>query len=169
MKFTVRQQRFIEAYLRTGNATQAAIEAGYSAKTAYSQGHRLLKKAEIVAEIQHRRKEESRKAFMSKKDYVSKTYKNYLEESARDTKRKYWDHLGDLLGHNPQNGLVSFAGMGLIDLYDIAKKAEGKLGYVPDIIKDEIITKEETPEIKQLYDKYGIKSLKKEIEEEDSK
>lgn len=43
----IQQQKFITAYLQCGNATEAALEAGYSRKTAYSQGHRLLKKAEI--------------------------------------------------------------------------------------------------------------------------
>jgi len=33
-----KQQRFAEEYLIDSNATQAAIRAGYSAKTAYSQG-----------------------------------------------------------------------------------------------------------------------------------
>lgn len=34
------------------NATQAAIRAGYSAKTAYSQGQRVLKNVEVQAAIQ---------------------------------------------------------------------------------------------------------------------
>ena len=42
-----RQRRFVEAYVALGNATRAAKEAGYSEDTAYAQGHRLLKDAEI--------------------------------------------------------------------------------------------------------------------------
>ena len=42
-----RRLRFVAEYLIDGNATQAAIRAGYSPKTAYAQGHRLLKDAEI--------------------------------------------------------------------------------------------------------------------------
>jgi phage terminase small subunit len=42
---------FCESYARYGNATRAAKEAGYSEKTAYSQGHRLLKDADIQAGI----------------------------------------------------------------------------------------------------------------------
>jgi hypothetical protein len=49
-----KQQAFVEAYLRHFNATRAAVEAGYSEKTAYSQGHRLLKKAEIRALLESR-------------------------------------------------------------------------------------------------------------------
>jgi phage terminase small subunit len=44
---TPKQQRFCEEYIVDLNATQAAIRAGYSKKTAGSQGHDLLKKPEI--------------------------------------------------------------------------------------------------------------------------
>ena len=42
-----KQRRFAHEYLKDQNATQAAIRAGYSEKTAGSQGHDLLKKPEI--------------------------------------------------------------------------------------------------------------------------
>lgn len=41
-KMTPRQQRFVDEYLIDLNATQAAIRAGYSAKTANRIGPRLL-------------------------------------------------------------------------------------------------------------------------------
>lgn len=46
------QRAFCAAYVATHNATQAAKDAGYSAKTAHAQGHRLLKNAEVRAEIE---------------------------------------------------------------------------------------------------------------------
>ena len=49
--FTVKKQRFVEEYLIDANATQAAIRAGYSLKTAYSQGQRLLKDVEVKKKI----------------------------------------------------------------------------------------------------------------------
>jgi len=48
---TPKQEAFVREYLIDLNATQAAIRAGYSADTAGSQGHDLLKKPEIVASI----------------------------------------------------------------------------------------------------------------------
>jgi phage terminase small subunit len=42
---------FAAEYVKDWNATQAAIRAGYSLKTAYSQGQRLLKNVEVRAEI----------------------------------------------------------------------------------------------------------------------
>lgn len=49
---SVKQRRFVEAY--DGNATAAAIAAGYSPKTAYSAGQRMLKNVEILTAIQER-------------------------------------------------------------------------------------------------------------------
>lgn len=46
-----KQQLFAREYLIDLNATKAAERAGYSPKSAYSQGHRLLKNVEIKAEI----------------------------------------------------------------------------------------------------------------------
>lgn len=51
-KLTARQQAFVEAY--AGNATAAALAAGYSEKTARSQGQRLLTKADIKDAIKAR-------------------------------------------------------------------------------------------------------------------
>lgn len=47
MKLTAKQKRFCEEYIIDCNATQAAIRAGYSEKTAYSMGQRLSKKVEV--------------------------------------------------------------------------------------------------------------------------
>lgn len=45
-KLTAKQQMFYKEYIVDSNATQAAMRAGYSKKTAYSQGQRLLKNVE---------------------------------------------------------------------------------------------------------------------------
>jgi phage terminase small subunit len=65
MTLTAKQQRFVSEYLIDLNATQAAIRAGYSPETAYSQGARLLKNVEVeaaIAEAQGRRAERARKS-----------------------------------------------------------------------------------------------------------
>lgn len=51
---TPKQQRFIEEYCIDLNATQAAIRAGYSKKTANEQGNRLLANVSIKKEIDER-------------------------------------------------------------------------------------------------------------------
>jgi len=50
-KLTAKQQRFVEEYLVDLNATQAAVRAGYSDRTAYSVGPENLKKPGIVAAL----------------------------------------------------------------------------------------------------------------------
>lgn len=54
MALDARRQKFIDEYLLRWNATQAAIEAGYSARSAYSQGSRLLKNDEVQQAIRER-------------------------------------------------------------------------------------------------------------------
>ena len=49
--FTIQRKLFCSEYVIDFNATNAAIRAGYSKKTAYSQGGRLLKSVEVQHEI----------------------------------------------------------------------------------------------------------------------
>lgn len=49
-----KQEVFVNAYLRTWNATKAAIEAGYATNSARQQGSRLLSNADIQAAIAER-------------------------------------------------------------------------------------------------------------------
>lgn len=50
-KLSPRQQAFVDEYIVSLNATQAAIKAGYSAKTADVQGPRLLGNVGVAAAI----------------------------------------------------------------------------------------------------------------------
>lgn len=56
MKLTPRQARFVSEYLVDLNATQSAIRAGYSARTAEQQGPRLLGNVGVQAAIARRQK-----------------------------------------------------------------------------------------------------------------
>jgi phage terminase small subunit len=49
---TKKRRKFVHEYCKDFNATQAAIRAGYSERSAYSQGQRLLKNDEVASEIQ---------------------------------------------------------------------------------------------------------------------
>ena len=62
MALTGKQQAFVDEYLKTRNATKAAIAAGYSAKTAYSIGSENLKKPEIDEVIRQRTTENAMSA-----------------------------------------------------------------------------------------------------------
>lgn len=65
---TPKQNKFCVEYLIDLNATQAAIRAGYSEKTAYSQGQRLLKNAEVKNKILEIREKEFEKTIATAKE-----------------------------------------------------------------------------------------------------
>ena len=53
-KMTLKQQRFADEYIITGNATQAAIKAGYSKKYANTNANKLLQNTTIKKHIDER-------------------------------------------------------------------------------------------------------------------
>ena len=55
-ELTPKQERFVEEYLVDRNATQAAIRAGYSEKSAHDQGSRLLRLVEVQETLRARGK-----------------------------------------------------------------------------------------------------------------
>lgn len=70
MAINKKQHKFIDEYLIDLNATKAAERAGYSKKTAYSQGQRLLKHVEISAEVQRRQAASSKNAQKTREDII---------------------------------------------------------------------------------------------------
>lgn len=57
MKLTPKQQAFADYYIQTGNATEAAIKAGYSKKTAKETGYENLTKPHLQDYIEKKQKE----------------------------------------------------------------------------------------------------------------
>lgn len=53
-KLTDKQRKFADEYMISGNATEAAIKASYSKKSAYSIGNENLKKPEVIKYITQR-------------------------------------------------------------------------------------------------------------------
>lgn len=70
-KLTAKQDRFCEEYIIDLNATQAAIRAGYSKKTAFAQASRLLSNVKVQSRIQELRKEASERSKVSIDELVS--------------------------------------------------------------------------------------------------
>jgi phage terminase small subunit len=75
MTLTPKQQRFVDQYLIDLNATQAAVRAGYSAKTAHSAGPRLLENVGVAAAIQA--------AFAARSERVQITQDQVIAEFAK--------------------------------------------------------------------------------------
>lgn len=84
-KFTPKQQKFCEEYAASGNATQSAIAAGYSPKTAYSIGEENLRKPEIIAEIKRLSQRATKARIMkieARKERLSEIAWNSVDENA---------------------------------------------------------------------------------------
>ena len=73
MKVNIRQQRFIDEYILTGNATQSFIKAGYSPNGARASSAQLLAKPNVLKEIEKRRKEEKSDFIWSRNKLVELT------------------------------------------------------------------------------------------------
>lgn len=70
-KLTIKQQRFADEYIISGNATQSAIKAGYSEKYVATNTDKLLKNTNVKTYIDERLKELDDKA-IAKQDEVLK-------------------------------------------------------------------------------------------------
>ena len=71
MALTPKQERFAEEYLVDLNATQAAIRAGYSAKTAEQQAFQLLQKTSVSDAIQAQRAKVSERTLRTVADVMA--------------------------------------------------------------------------------------------------
>lgn len=69
---TRKQELFCEYYIETLNATQSAIKAGYSKKTAYSIGDENLKKPEIKRYIDRKMSEKTEIIIASQDDILKR-------------------------------------------------------------------------------------------------
>ena len=83
MALSDKQKRFCDEYLIDLNATQAAIRAGYSQKTAYSLGQRQLKKVEIQKYIQQRMADRTARTEITQ-DFVLRELMNIASVKATD-------------------------------------------------------------------------------------
>ncbi len=75
---TPKQEAFVREYLIDLNATQAALRAGYSAKTAHVTGHENLSKPEIATAIQSAMNERSERTEITA-DYVLQSIVSTME------------------------------------------------------------------------------------------
>lgn len=75
---TDKQARFVDEYLVDLNATQAAIRAGYSAKTAQEQGSRLLSNVKVQNAIRERQEVLKMKTEVTQ-EWVVERYRRIVE------------------------------------------------------------------------------------------
>lgn len=82
---TAKQRKFVEEYLVDLNATQAAIRAGYSQKTAKSIGQENLTKPDIQAEVQKAMQKASERTEITQ-DYILTGLKGVAERCLQEIK-----------------------------------------------------------------------------------
>ncbi|MDU5912842.1 MAG: terminase small subunit [Anaerococcus vaginalis] len=101
-KLTIKQKKFADEYIKTGNATQSAINAGYSKKYANTNANKLLQNTTIKAYIDERMKELDEEAIADQKEILKG-----LTRQARREEKEYqvvviqkpsYDDNGNFLG-----------------------------------------------------------------------
>ena len=110
-KLTQKQERFCQEYLLDLNATQAAIRAGYSKKTARSQGQRLLTNVDIAARIQELQAKWQERTEITQ-DWVLETLKANVDRSMQAV--PVTDREGNPTGEFKYEGSVANKGLELI-------------------------------------------------------
>ena len=116
-KLTPKQQRFVDEYLIDLNATQAAIRAGYSEKTAYSIGDENLKKPEIKKAIEQAQQERQKRTLVTQDDVIRGLLTEAEwqgEGSSHSARVSAWAHLGkhlnmftDKVDHTSSDGSMT--------------------------------------------------------------
>ncbi len=115
ISLTPKQLRFVEEYLVDLNATQAAIRAGYSKRSAGIQGHENLKKPHIEAAISAAQQARSKRTEI--------TQDTVLNELA-------------LIGFADMGDYVTITDAGEVML-DLSKLPEGATKIISEITQDE--------------------------------
>ncbi len=107
MALTSKQKRFIDEYLIDLNATQAAIRAGYSEKTAAEQGARLLINVKVQKEIQKRMRDREIRTEVTQ-DEVIKELAAIAFSNGSDYSKVVTKHTVDDSGNNVEYSDVEF-------------------------------------------------------------
>ena len=152
MKLTKKQETFAKEYLIDLNCTQAAIRAGYSEKTAYSIGSRLLKNVEILSLIEELREERAKQLNLDAY-WVLKRLKEISDKSMQAEPVYQWDYEAqsmvptgefkfDSTGANKSTELIGKH----LGMFKETYKYQGNISvtFVDDISSDDFGDEEET-------------------------
>ena len=90
------QQMFVAEYLIDFNATQAAIRAGYSERSAYSQGHSLLKHPEVSRALREGIAEQVKRLGLDADDIILRLLKLYDRSMQAEPVMKFNHATGEM-------------------------------------------------------------------------
>lgn len=131
-KLTDKQKEFVRQYLVDLNATQAAIRAGYSMKTAYRQGADLLQKTSIREAIEKAQAKRARRVEVTQ-DYV---LSNLVEVVERTMQRApVLDRKGEQVTDEEGRAVWTFDAKGANRALELLGK---HLGIFTDKVKAEV-------------------------------
>ena len=108
VKLTPKQDAFVKAYLLNGgNATQAAVEAGYSKKTANEQGSQNLAKLSIKEAIKEHQKAANKSFIWSKEvklKLIQEVAENCMDKDDSDKMNNPQAFMSAIKEHNLMQG-----------------------------------------------------------------
>lgn len=139
MALTQKQRIFCEEYIKTTNATKAAIAAGYSEKTARSIGSENLTKPDISAYIKDRLNEINREQIAST-DEVLRFFTSVMRGMEKDQ-----------FGLDASLSDRIKAGQEIVKRFDMVKDDKTKQSNVP-ILADLIKNPQPNRDIKEFED-----------------
>lgn len=115
---TPRELEFANAY--RGNATQAAIEAGCTHRSAPTMGHRMYKQPNVRAEIDRQGRERSKAAIVSREEM-----QQFLSATIRDDKLALRErlHAVQLLGKTRGDFSEKLEVKGDLTLHELVREA----------------------------------------------
>jgi phage terminase small subunit len=129
MGLTAKQKLFVQEYLVDLNATQAAIRAGYSAKTAKQQGARLLTNVDIAAAVSEANANRLQKAEVD----AAWLLRRFTDDLTADLADLYYPETGQLKPVHDwpliwRQGLV--AGVEVEELFEGRGEDREQIGFV---------------------------------------
>lgn len=122
---TLQQQRFVEEYAIDLNATQAAIRAGYSPKTAQEQSSRLLSKAIVADAVAKRVATSTKKADLT----IERLDQEIARLAFADLRKLYRDDGSLLPPHEwPDDVAAAVAGVDVAEMWEGRGADRKKIG-----------------------------------------
>lgn len=130
MALNIRQTKFVHYYLKLGNYTQAAIDAGFSEKSAHTAGWQLLKNNEVRRAIRKGQSHIKSKLLLTAAQVIHEIKKIAFAKISEDIrpadKLSALDKLSKHLGLTPEAEEVRRMHAELAELLAAAKAKEGK-------------------------------------------
>ena len=131
-KMTLKQQRFADEYIITGNLYKSAVEAGYSEKYAKAQSHKLLENVGI-------------------KNYIDERLK-VIESQKTATQQEIMEYLTSVMRGEKKEEILIGKGMGFQEITKIDVSAKDRL-KAADLLNKIHLVREDKKENSSQEDK----------------